>query len=75
MKNSKFIAILRNGKGGIGYIAEPFDDYKRTVEFGICRRIENATKFNSYSEAMDALLATDTTGWKFSEIETASEEV
>ena len=76
MKKTPFIALLRNGHGGIAYLTQDCDDYRGTLspEFTITRRAENAHHFATYSEALDALLATDTTGWKFSEIEPAREE-
>lgn len=62
---TKFRAVLRNGHGQRAYInttANHQDDE-------IVRREENAELFTSYSDAMNAIINTDTRGWAISEIE------
>lgn len=62
---TKFRAVLRNGHGQRAYI----DTKASCQEEEIVRREENAEIFASYSDAMNAVINTDTRGWAISEIE------
>lgn len=68
MKN---LVILRNGPGEpIAFLTQDTDDYRGTMDpsFTVTRRIEKAHGFDHYSDAMNAILNSDTRGWKYSEI-------